>query len=159
MNYQKQFHTNKLTDELKKNRRHKKPMEKCIKPKTDRLLFLKTHGNRRHKREGKPTDQQRQEYNWSPKQYHKRALSQELEIERLSIILGKINGFICNSSGYLGSHQRPKQMSIYSGKNKQTVGQYQMAQLDKNPHFSLKNQIYYRQDYLDEFEKIWKPKS
>lgn len=30
-----------------------------------------------------------------------------------------------------------------------------MAELDKNPNFSLKNQVFYRQDYLDEFERIW----
>ena len=28
-------------------------------------------------------------------------------------------------------------------------------QIQKNPHTSLKNQVFYRQDYLDEFEKIW----
>ena len=139
-NYQKQFHTNKLTDELKEELSGRNEKQTFA-------ILKNAWGIEGIKREGKPTDQQRQEYNW-----RKRALSQELEIERLSIILGKINGFICNSSGYLGAiSDRSKCLYI----NKQTVGQYQMAQLDKNPHFSLKNQIYYRQDYLDEFEKIW----
>lgn len=30
-----------------------------------------------------------------------------------------------------------------------------MKQLDGNPNASLKNTVYYRQDYLDEFERIW----
>ena len=38
---------------------------------------------------------------------------------------------------------------------KQTVGQYLMSRLDKNSHYSLKNKVFYRQDYLDEFEMIW----
>lgn len=34
-----------------------------------------------------------------------------------------------------------------------------MAELDKNPNFSLKNQVFYRQNYLDEFERIWETQS
>lgn len=30
-----------------------------------------------------------------------------------------------------------------------------MAQLDMDPNYSLKNQVFYRQDYLNEFETIW----
>ena len=30
-----------------------------------------------------------------------------------------------------------------------------MKQLSDNPNTSLKNQVFYRQDYLDEFECIW----
>lgn len=64
----------------------------------------------------------------------------------------KVNGQIKNSSGYLGAiSDRSKELFF----NKLTVGQYQMAELDKNPNFSLKNQVFYRQDYLDEFERIW----
>lgn len=29
------------------------------------------------------------------------------------------------------------------------------AQLQENRHNSLKNKVFYRQDYLDEFERIW----
>ena len=35
------------------------------------------------------------------------------------------------------------------------MGQYQWNELQKNPNYSLKNQVFYRQDYLDEFERIW----
>lgn len=30
-----------------------------------------------------------------------------------------------------------------------------MERLDKNPNYSLKNKVFYRQDYLDEFETLW----
>lgn len=30
-----------------------------------------------------------------------------------------------------------------------------MKKLDEDPNHSLKNKVFYRQDYLDEFEKIW----
>ncbi len=39
--------------------------------------------------------------------------------------------------------------------NKETVGENLWKQIQKNPHTSLKNQVFYRQDYLDEFEQIW----
>ncbi len=39
--------------------------------------------------------------------------------------------------------------------NNQTVGEYLYKQLKENKHASLKNQIFYRQDYLQEFKTIW----
>ena len=39
--------------------------------------------------------------------------------------------------------------------NHQTIGQYLMQRLDENPNNSLTNIIFYRQDYMDEFEAIW----
>jgi len=80
------------------------------------------------------------------------ALSKQIGLEELAIVLQEINGQISNSSGYLGKiSDRSKELYF----NHQTVGQYQMAQLDLNPNFSLKNQVFYRQDYLNEFETIW----
>ncbi len=35
------------------------------------------------------------------------------------------------------------------------LGENLWEQLKANPHTSLKNQVFYRQDYLDEFEQIW----
>ncbi len=73
-------------------------------------------------------------------------------MESLAVVLQKINSQIRNSSGYLGDiSDRSKELYF----NGQTVGQYQMAQLEKNPNHSLKNQVFYRQDYMDEFERIW----
>lgn len=70
----------------------------------------------------------------------------------MAIVIQSINGQITGASGYLGRiSDRSKE--LYFGQ--QTVGQYLKSQLDKNPNTSLKNQVFYRQDYKDEFEKIW----
>ena len=64
----------------------------------------------------------------------------------------EINGQISASSGYLGAiSDRSKQLYF----NRQTVGQYLMSELEKDPNVSLRNRVFYRQDYLDEFDKIW----
>lgn len=80
------------------------------------------------------------------------ALSKQLGLEELAIVLQEVNGQISNASGYLGDIS-DRSKALYF--NHQTVGQYQMAQLEKNPNYSLKNQVFYRQDYLNEFETIW----
>ncbi|MCQ2284171.1 MAG: type II CRISPR RNA-guided endonuclease Cas9 [Bacteroidales bacterium] len=99
------------------------------------------------KREGKRQDQLIENYKWRVE-----ALTEQLDLERLAIVLQKINSQINNSSGYLGAiSDRSKELFF----NRQTVGQYQMAELDKNPNYSLTNQVFYRQDYLNEFETIW----
>lgn len=91
---------------------------------------------------------------WKSKVYQWRCkvLSEKLDLEQLAIVLQEINGQISNASGYLGNIS-DRSKALYF--NKQTVGQYQMSQLDKNPNYSLKNQVFYRQDYLNEFETIW----
>jgi CRISPR-associated endonuclease Csn1 len=79
-------------------------------------------------------------------------LSEKLELEHLAVILQEINGQINGSSSYLGEiSDRSKELYL----NEVTIGQYLFAQLDKSPHARLKNQVFYRQDYLDEFERIW----
>ncbi|SHH56255.1 CRISPR-associated endonuclease, Csn1 family [Fibrobacter sp. UWH9] len=85
-------------------------------------------------------------------QWRVEALSQKIGLEELAIVLQEINGDISSSSGYLGKiSDRSKELYF----NKITVGQYLMEQLDRNPNYSLKNQVFYRQDYLDEFNAIW----
>lgn len=70
----------------------------------------------------------------------------------LAFIITEINNQINQSSGYLGAiSDRSKELYF----NQETVGQYQYKQLQENVHAKLKNQVFYRQDYLDEFEKIW----
>lgn len=99
------------------------------------------------KRSTKGLDQKIENYEWRVK-----ALTSKLDLEELAIVLQDINGQINNSSGYLGNiSDRSKELYF----NHQTVGQYLMSQLDKNPNYSLKNQVFYRQDYLNEFEAIW----
>lgn len=99
------------------------------------------------KRSTKGFEQKIENYQWRCK-----ALSKKLDLEQLAVVLQEINGQISNSSGYLGNiSDRSKALYFH----KQTVGQYLMAQLDKDPNCSLKNQVFYRQDYLNEFETIW----
>ncbi|MCR5714367.1 MAG: type II CRISPR RNA-guided endonuclease Cas9 [Bacteroidales bacterium] len=99
------------------------------------------------KRSGTTAEQKFENYEWRSK-----ALSEKLSPEQLIVVFQKINGQINNASGYLGDiSDRSKELYF----NHQTVGQYQMAQLDNNPNYSLKNQVFYRQDYLNEFETIW----
>ena len=89
----------------------------------------------------------RESYEW-----RSQALTEQIDLERLAIVLQEINGEISSSSGYLGAiSDRSKSLFF----NKQTVGQYLMASLDKDPHTSLTNTVFYRQDYLDEFERLW----
>lgn len=99
------------------------------------------------KRNGSIAEQKIENFVWRDK-----ALNEKMLPEQLIIVLQKINGQINNASGYLGAiSDRSKELYF----NHQTVGQYQMAKLAENPNYSLKNQVFYRQDYLDEFERIW----
>lgn len=96
-----------------------------------------------HKRDQKKL----QAYKWRSD-----AVSVQLEKEQMAYVLTEINNNLNNSSGYLGDiSDRSKELYF----NKETVGQNQYNQLLKNRHQSLKNQVFYRQDYLDEFETIW----
>lgn len=85
-------------------------------------------------------------------QWRVHALEQEIGLEELAVVLQRINGQISGASGYLGAiSDRSKELVI----GHLTVGQYQMRVLKDNPNASLKNMVFYRQDYLDEFEQIW----
>ncbi|MGM0636462.1 MAG: type II CRISPR RNA-guided endonuclease Cas9 [Bacteroidota bacterium] len=80
------------------------------------------------------------------------ALTEQIDLEHLAIALQEINNEVNQSSGYLSEiSDRSKELHF----NDLTVGQYLYNQISKNPHTSLKNQVFYRQDYLNEFQKIW----
>lgn len=99
------------------------------------------------KQAGKREEQQLERYKW-----RSLALSEKIDLEQLAIVLQEINGNINSSSGYLGAiSDRSKHLYF----NKLTVGEYLYKQVKKNPHSSLKRQVFYRQDYLDEFEQVW----
>lgn len=79
-------------------------------------------------------------------------LSEKLSLEYLAIVFQEINNDINGTSGYLGKiSDRSKVLYI----DAITVGEYLYNQIKKNSNTSLKNQVFYRQDYLDEFEQIW----
>ena len=80
------------------------------------------------------------------------AISHRLPIEQVVTCLSEINQAIASSSGLLGSiSDHSKELAI----SHQTVGQYMVSKLNDNPHFSFKNHVFYRNDYLKEFLAIW----
>lgn len=84
------------------------------------------------------------------------AITLQLPIEEVAAVLCDVNGAISNAGGYLGAiSDRSKELFF----NKQTVGQYLMSELEKDPHFCIKNKVFYRTDYLNEFETIWSVQS
>ena len=99
------------------------------------------------KRDTKGNELKLENYRWRVQ-----ALSEQLNPEIVAIVLQEINGQISASSAYLGAiSDRSKQLYF----NRQTVGQYLMSELEKDPNVSLRNRVFYRQDYLDEFDRIW----
>lgn len=96
---------------------------------------------------GSTQEKKRERYLW-----RKLALNEKLDLEYLAIVFQDINSNISQSSGYLGAiSDRSKHLFF----NKITVGEYLYNQIVNDKHTSLKTQVFYRQDYLDEFEKIW----
>ncbi|MDD6356834.1 MAG: type II CRISPR RNA-guided endonuclease Cas9 [Bacteroidales bacterium] len=139
-NFQSQFYPDVLTEALKEKLKGKNKTQTwaiCQEPFAIVGIKRITKGN----------ELKIENYSWRVK-----ALFEKMELEELAVVLQEINGQINNASGYLGDiSDRSKELYF----NRQTVGQYQMAELDKNPNYSLKNQVFYRQDYLNEFETIW----
>jgi len=138
--YQKQFNKETLTDSLEEEIRNKSKKQTWA-------ILKEPLGLIGVKRETKGAEQKKENYLWRTK-----ALTEKLNFEELAIVLQEINNNIYSSSGYLGDiSDRSKELYF----NKQTVGEYLYNQLKYNPHTKLKNQVFYRQDYLDEFETIW----
>jgi len=80
------------------------------------------------------------------------ALTEKMSIEEVAYVISDISGEISNSSGYLGAiSDRSKELVF----NQKTVGQYLYEHLQSDSSFTTKNKVFYRQDYMDEFEKIW----
>ena len=138
--FQKQFYPDVLTDALKNElagKNEKQTWAVCAAPFDIKGI----------KRDTKGDALRLENYKWRDE-----ALRSKLDLERLAIVLQKVNGQMKNSSGYLGAISDRSKELYFKG---MTVGQYQMAELDEDPNRSLKNQVFYRQDYLDEFERIW----
>lgn len=137
---QKQFHPDILNDDFRKE----------IEGKGQRAtsaIFWKTYNFNTAENKGTREQKKIQAYEWRSK-----AINEELDKEEVAFVITEINNNINNSSGYLGAiSDRSKELYFH----KQTVGEYLYKQLEENPHTKLKNQVFYRQDYLDEFETIW----
>lgn len=139
-NMQKTYYPDLLTDKLKEDLLDKNKTQTWT-------ICAKPFGIVGIKRQAKGNDLRLENYRWRSK-----AQTDKMDLEQLAIVLQEINGQINNASGYLGNiSDRSKELYF----NHQTVGQYQMAKLAENPNYSLKNQVFYRQDYLNEFEQIW----
>lgn len=137
---QKEYYPTLLTDQLKDELIGKNKIQTwAIFAKPAQLVGIK--------RTTKGLEQKIESYQW-----REDAHTHKLGLEELAIVLQEVNSQISNASGYLGDIS-DRSKALYF--NKMTVGQYQMGQLDKNPNYSLKNQVFYRQDYLNEFETIW----
>ena len=140
--YQKTFHVDILTDDFYEQLQNKS------KTKTS-SIFIGKYGI--YTADNKGADRRLQQYRWRSE-----ALCRELTQEELAYVIADVNGAINNSSGYLGAiSDRSKELYF----NQQTIGQYILQHIEADSHYSLKNQTFYRQDYLDEFERIWQVQS
>jgi CRISPR-associated endonuclease Csn1 len=91
-----------------------------------------------------------------PYEWRSKGVEGQLPLEQAAYIIADINGEINSSSGYLSEiSDRSKELFF----NKETVGQYLYKQISNDRHTKLKGQVFYRQDYLDEFEAIWAEQS
>lgn len=152
---QRFFYPDILTPELKEELKGKKRdavwaiCAKAFKEKGTELVGIK--------RQGSTTEQKTENLLWRTK-----GLSEKLSLEQIVVVFQQINIQVNSSSGYLGAiSDRSKELFFNQIKKAdgssraQTVGEYQMDILDKNPNASLRNMVFYRQDYLDEFNTIW----
>jgi len=138
--FQKEFYPEIFTDEFKEqiSGKGKQAISK---------MFLEKYGIYTAENKGKRDEVRLQAYKWRSE-----AIVKQLLKEELAYVIVEINNNINSSSGYLGAiSDRSKELCFKS----QTVGEYLYQQLRNNSHTRLKNQVFYRQDYLDEFEKIW----
>lgn len=84
------------------------------------------------------------------------ASRQKVDLEVLTCVLQDINGQKASLSGLLSAiSDRSKELYF----NRMTVGQMLVRQIQEDPNRSLRNTVFYRQDYIDEFEKIWSVQS
>ncbi len=142
--FQKQFYPNILTDELKDDLKGKNGNQTWA-------ICGKSFNIAGIKRDKKGIDLKIENYKWRDL-----GISEQINLEQLAIVLKEINSNIGQSSGYLGAISDRSKILYF---NKITVGQYLYNQLKTDSNTSLKKQVFYRQDYLDEFNTIWETQS
>ena len=139
-NYQQHFYPEILTEKLKKELEGKGL-------RATSAVFWTKYGFNTAENKGTKEKTKWQAYEWRSK-----AINTRLTKEEVAFVIAEINNNLNSSSGYLGAiSDRSKELYF----KKETVGQCLYRQLQANPHTRLKNQIFYRQDYLDEFEAVW----
>lgn len=97
--------------------------------------------------ENKGKDRRLQAFKWRVE-----ALEKQLPLDIIAAVVCDINGNIYAASGYLNDISERSKELYFSGK---TVGQYLFEELEKDHNFSQRNKVFYRQDYIDEFNRIW----
>ncbi len=80
------------------------------------------------------------------------AVTTPLDKEQFATVVQMINTEISNTSGYLGEISDRSKLLYFKH---QTIGQHLWSIIQDNPHTSLKCKVFYREDYMDEFEHIW----
>lgn len=91
------------------------------------------------------------EYSWRAD-----ALYNELPIGQVAYALCAIAGDIDNASGYLGDiSDRSKELTFQN----LTIGQYLYRHLLQDKDFKVRGLVFYRQDYITEFDTIWECQS
>lgn len=96
-----------------------------------------------------------------------KAASEEIslnELARVLLMINKKRGYKSSRKGDVGEdvEDMGAYLTAITGRSKlltdnyQTVGQYLMSQLALHPLQGIKHQTFYRKDYEDEFEQIWK---
>ncbi len=138
--FQKQLYPEIFSDEFYKELKGKGQ-------KATSAAFWRTYELNTAENKGNKIEKKIQAYKWRSD-----AIRYQLSKEEAAFAITEINKDLYNSSGYLGAiSDRSKELYF----KKETVGQYLYRQIKRNPHTRLKNQVFYRQDYLDEFEAIW----
>lgn len=136
--FQRQFYPDILTEELHKQ------LQRQGKQGTS-SVFLAKHGIYTADNKGKDKDK-------TAVTWRVAALTEKLEPDVLAYVISDIRRDIQNSSGYLGQiSDRSKELFF----NNETVGQYLFRHLQEDPLYSTRNKVFYRQDYIDEFNRIW----
>ena len=142
--FQKQYYSELFTDELKEQLKGKNKGQTWT-------ICQKAFNIEGESRTTKGVEQKIENYQWRAD-----SLKEQMTLEQLTIVFQEINNQLNKSSNYLGNiSDRSKELYF----NHQTVGQYLYEKLSQNSHYSTKNKVFYRQDYLDEFETLWETQS
>ncbi|GAA5221150.1 type II CRISPR RNA-guided endonuclease Cas9 [Membranihabitans marinus] len=139
--FQKEFHPNILTDEFRMAIAGKGQKA------TAAMWWHQYQFNTAENKVGSREDKKLQAYKW-----RNDALHMALTREEVAYVITEINHNLNSSSGYLGAISDRSKILYF---NDLTFGQYLYQQVCEDSHTRLKGQVFYRQDYLDEFEKIW----
>lgn len=142
--FQKQYYSELFTDESKEQLKGKNKGQTWT-------ICQKAFNIEGVQRSVKGFEQKIENYQWRAN-----SLKEQMTLEQLTIVFQEINNQLNSSSNYLGNiSDRSKELYF----NHQTVGQYLYEKLSQNSHYSTKNKVFYRQDYLDEFEALWEVQS